>query len=203
MKKHSHKPRILPIRLYGDPVLREQAITVTHFDESLHALANDMIATMYRNDGCGLAGPQIGSLLRIFTMDMGSHHAFEYAYDGKKLPRNMIFPITIINPEFITQSTDEDACDEGCLSLPGIQSPVSRPKFVKISFQDINGEHHSIEGNGVLAKCIQHEYDHLEGKLIIDYAPPSIKAQLRPTLKRIKQEQKQRMKALLKKESHA
>lgn len=201
MKNEFQNAQFLPIRWYGDPILREKALPVADFNEDIKILARDMVATMYHEDGCGIAGPQVGAGLRIFAMDIGSNHAFDYQYDGKKIPRNMLFPLVVINPKFLEKSEKMNTLTESCMSLPGLSSPVTRPEFVSIEFQDVDGHVHALSADGLLATCIQHEYDHLEGRLITDYAPPHLKNQLKPKLARIKRDNKVRMKSIFKSHS--
>ena len=141
------------IRTVGDPVLRTVADPVTTFDASLAALAEDMHETMNDVKGVGLAGPQIGISKRIFTYNIDGHIG------------------TVCNPvlEILDEETvEDDRTIEGCLSVPGIQMPLARPKKVRLTGVDITGEELEIIADGLLARCFQHETDHLNGKLFID-----------------------------------
>ncbi|MET0729440.1 MAG: peptide deformylase [Acidimicrobiales bacterium] len=137
------------IRLIGDPVLRERASEVANIDGKLAQLAEDMVVTMYEAPGLGLAAPQVGVKKRLFVYDIG---------EG---------PQTIINPE-IRESHGEWGFDEGCLSIPDLSFELVRPKEVHLVGVDIDGNEVSIEADELLARCFQHELDHLDGVLFIE-----------------------------------
>lgn len=132
-----------------DELLRKKSRPVEKFDEKLHKLLDDMAETMYHANGVGLAAPQIAVLRRIVVMDCG---------DGL---------IEMINPEIISTEGEQDGA-EGCLSVPGRQGMVKRPMKVVARFQDRNGDWYEIEGEELLARCIMHETDHLDGTLYVD-----------------------------------
>lgn len=138
------------------PVLRQMAEPVTVFDAELKTLINDMIETMYHANGIGLAAPQIALAKRIAVIDI-SHE------------RNQ--PFCIINPEFLEKEGLEDM-EAGCLSVPGVYEKTPRALRVKVRAQDVDGKFFEIEADGLLAHCLQHEIDHLNGKLIVDYLSP-------------------------------
>jgi peptide deformylase len=140
------------IRLIGDPVLRQRAGEITNVDGKLAQLAEDMVATMYDAPGLGLAGPQVGVQKRIFVYDVG---------EG---------PQTIINPE-IRESRGEWAYEEGCLSIPGLAFELVRPAEVHLVGHDLDGNELSIEADEILARCFQHELDHLDGILLLERLP--------------------------------
>lgn len=140
---------ILEIRKIGDPILKLKAKKVEKIDDSIKKLINDMIETMKFSNGVGLAAPQVGISLRIIVVD----------YEEK--------PIAFINPE-ILEEEGENIDYEGCLSVPGIEVPVKRAEKIVFKAQDINGKVKRYKANGLLARIIQHEIDHLEGILIID-----------------------------------
>lgn len=141
---------ILPIRTLGDPVLREPAKPVTSFDRSLRSLVEDMLETMYEAPGVGLAGPQVGVSLRVFTFD-----------DGETGPSVMV------NPE-LSDLDGEIVDEEGCLSIPGPFHPTPRFARVTCRGRDVRGRELLLDGEGLLARIFQHETDHLDGKLYID-----------------------------------
>ncbi|OYQ82599.1 peptide deformylase [Wohlfahrtiimonas chitiniclastica] len=135
--------------------LRQTASVVTTFDKDLYELANGMLETMYENNGIGLAANQVNDLRRIFVTD-----CTEEKND----------PMIYINPEIIWESENVAESEEGCLSLPSIYSgPIERPFAVKIRAQDIHGDFFEREAEDLLARCMQHELDHLNGILFIDY----------------------------------
>lgn len=146
---------ILEVITVPHPTLRKTAEVVTEFDAELKALVADMLETMYDEKGVGLAANQINVLKRVFVTDCSETRDE---------------PIVFINPEILEVSTEEDAAEEGCLSLPTLYGgPVIRPVAVKVRAQDENGEFFEIEADELLARCIQHELDHLNGVLFIDY----------------------------------
>lgn len=138
------------------PALHKIAEPVTQFDAKLAQFVQDMYETMYQENGVGLAAPQVGVSQRIATVDISEE-------------RNK--PFVIINPEIIEQS-GEELMEAGCLSIPGTYDKVPRATYVKVRAQDVNGQLFEMEGNGLLAHCLQHEIDHLNGKLYIDYLSP-------------------------------
>lgn len=145
---------ILNILEFPDPRLRTLAKPVTVFDETLSQLIDDMFETMYAAQGIGLAATQINVHLRVVVMDLS---------EDKSEPR--IF----INPEFESLTEQMDQYQEGCLSVPGFYENVDRPQKVKIKAQDRDGSSYELIAEGLLAVCIQHECDHLNGKLFVDY----------------------------------
>lgn len=157
----------LTIRLYGDPVLRKKAAPVTHVGAGERLLIKAMLAAMYDSKGVGLAAPQVGISQQIFVADPG---------DG---------PIAIINPKIIKKAGNIKI-EEGCLSIPGIQVNVSRPEEIWVQYTDENGEKVERHLTELLARIFLHENDHLQGKLITDYATLAQKALFRKKLSNIK-----------------
>jgi peptide deformylase len=137
------------IRVVGDPVLRQRTAEVTTIDGRLAKLAEDMIATMYDAPGVGLAANQVGVQKRMFVYDVG---------DG---------PRTVINPELV-ESRGEWTYEEGCLSVPGLSWEIVRPKEVLIRGVDLDGNDVEVEADELLARCFQHEIDHLDGMLLLE-----------------------------------
>ncbi|WP_336249621.1 peptide deformylase [Stomatohabitans albus] len=144
---------ILPVRLFGDPVLRQEARPVETFDDRLRALADNMMETMKAHNGLGLAGNQVGVLQRIFTWEEPDLEA-----QG-----------AVINPLVEWTSEEQQEGDEGCLSFPGLFYPTKRPLEVVMKGLDPHGEELTLEGAGLLARIILHEIDHLNGVLFIDH----------------------------------
>jgi len=140
---------ILPIRQYGDPVLKERTREVTEIDGTIAALAESMIETMYEAPGSGLAANQIGVQRRLFVYDIG---------DG---------PHTVINPR-IVETEGEWTYDEGCLSVPGLSWAIVRPNAVHLVGLDLDGNEISIEGTELEGRVFQHELDHLDGILLVE-----------------------------------
>ena len=163
---------ILRITQYGEPILRRVGEPITEFDEALAELAKDMVDTMYDEEGIGLAAQQVDRALQICVIDVrppeGVEVPFNYNYDGKQLPLDLIMPIAIVNPKVTIIDQTEDVYEEGCLSFPGVNGKVGRPIGIRCEFQDTEGNSHVIEADGLLGRCILHEVDHLNGKLFID-----------------------------------
>lgn len=141
------------IRIVEDPVLRKKSRVVEKIDDRIKELLQDMADTMYKTNGVGLAAPQIGILKRLVTIDVGDEHGL----------------LKLINPE-ILEKEGEQVGPEGCLSIPDVQGFVKRPEVVKFKYTDIDGNEQIIKATGLLAVCICHETDHLDGILFTDRA---------------------------------
>lgn len=146
---------LLDILHYPDERLHRQAKEVSIFDDNLKAFINDMAETMYHNNGIGLAATQVNELKRIFITDL--------AKEGEKSKLTVY-----INPK-ITQKSGNVTSDEGCLSVPGVFETVTRAEIITIEYQDVYGATHSKNCDGLEAICLQHENDHLDGKVFVDY----------------------------------
>ncbi|NIY74796.1 peptide deformylase [Thalassospira sp. HF15] len=144
------------ILIVPDPRLKKECAPVEKVDDEIKTLLNDMLETMYAAPGIGLAAPQIGVMKRVVVMDVS---------DDKDKPE----PLKLINPEIIWESEETSIYQEGCLSIPEQYADVERPAEVGMRYMDENGETHEIEADGLLATCIQHEIDHLDGVLFTDY----------------------------------
>ena len=151
---------ILPVYLYGQPVLRKEAEEVPQDYPDLKVLVSHMFETMYHADGVGLAGPQVGLSLRLLVID-----ADVLADD---FPECKGFKRTMINPVFLEKSEETDSMEEGCLSLPGIHEKVSRSVRIRIKYQDADFVEHEEELSGFAARVVQHECEHLTGHVFID-----------------------------------
>lgn len=164
-QKFSITKMILPIYTYGAPVLREPSKDITKDYPELETLIDNMFETMYNSQGVGLAAPQIGLPIRlvVITLDCLSEDYPEYKD----------FNATYINPRIVEYDNSETASmDEGCLSLPGISEPVRRPTRIKVHYFDRNWEEHEEWVESYLARVMQHEFDHLEGKVFTDRISP-------------------------------
>lgn len=164
----------LQLRYYGDPILRKRATDVRVFDERLREEAEAMIEAMARESGVGLAGPQVGLEKRILVamqMNTPDDHDAE--------------SIVMINPEILDRSPDTWVYEEGCLSIPGIRGDVTRPDAIRVRYQDVDGTSHVIDIDAMFARVVQHEIDHLDGKLFIDYLSMGERTLLKPRLKKI------------------
>lgn len=168
------RPVVLPIYTYGQPVLRQPAAAVDieapDFDADAFAtLLDDMVDTMHEANGIGLAAPQVGHSLRVFVIDL-SPYADEIAEDhGGDVPEWATGPLALINPEIGPVEAEEEAFEEGCLSIPDLREEVVRPDRIALRFLDADLQPVEMEAGGMLARVVQHEYDHLDGVLFVDH----------------------------------
>lgn len=160
---------IVPIRIIPDPVLRQKAEPVAVVDDAVRQLMNDMLDTMYDAPGIGLAAPQIGVLKRIVVLDVSHREVEDDAQTGEKVPSVDRKPMFIVNPEILWSSEETKSYDEGCLSIPDYYEEVERPARVRVRYLDRDGKEQTVEADGILAVCLQHEIDHLDGVLFIDH----------------------------------
>jgi peptide deformylase len=158
---------ILPIVAYGDPVLRKKATAISSEYPKLKELIVNMYETMYNAYGVGLAAPQIGLSIRLFLVDT-SPFAEDEALSDEEQEQLKNFKCTFINAKILEEEGDEWAFNEGCLSIPNIREDVFRQPKIKIQYQDEDFNEHVKEFDGLLARVIQHEYDHIEGVLFTD-----------------------------------
>ena len=147
---------ILPILIAPDPRLKAKAKKVDVVDDETVKLMNDMVETMHSANGIGLAAPQVGISKRVIVVDISNH-------DERSNP------IRMANPEIIWASEEDELREEGCLSLPDQYADVLRPKNVRVRYVDHENEIREIDAEGILSVCVQHEIDHLEGTLFVDY----------------------------------
>lgn len=151
---------ILPIYVYGHPVLRRKATEISLSDENLQTLISDMYETMYHASGVGLAAPQIGKSIRLFVIDSAPYKEY--------YPDEEIRKITFINPIITNRTGEEFPFNEGCLSLPDIHEDVMRKPAIDITYFDDSLTEKTEHFEGVVARIIQHEYDHIEGMVFTD-----------------------------------
>ncbi len=170
----------LPIVAYGDPVLRQRTEEIDEDYPELKQLIDNMFETMYAANGVGIAAPQIGLPIRLFVIDASPFG--EDDEDGPGDPTAKDFKRVFINPILVEESGDKWAFSEGCLSIPHINEEVLRKKDVVINYLDENFEEQEEELTGLAARVVQHEYDHIEGKLFIDKLGPLKKAMLKGKL---------------------
>jgi len=159
----------LQILEFPDPRLRKIASPVTVFDEKLEVLIEDMFETMYDAQGIGLAATQVDVHQRLLVIDVSE---------------NKDSPLVFINPKFEVIEDELSEYDEGCLSVPGFYETVSRPSKIKIVALDKSGKEFEMEAEGLLATCVQHEIDHLDGKLFVDYISPLKRQRIRHKLEK-------------------
>ena len=155
VNKEAVKNPPLKIYMLGQETLRTPAIRIVKVDDSIRQLAKDMLVTMYSAKGIGLAAPQVGVQKRILVIDLN--------FEDPDAPPNVF-----INPEIISSSANLDTYEEGCLSIPGVYLNVLRPSSIKLSYRDEMGRPKKMNADGLMARCIQHEIDHLNGVLFVD-----------------------------------
>lgn len=163
---------LLPIHSYPDPILAQVAKPVTTFDASLEKLVRDMLYTMYHAPGIGLAAPQVGHSLRLFVVDVDFDREEVTRADGNtEIEFSNLNPMVFINPVFVKKN-GKTVGKEGCLSVPDVYEEVSRAEQVVVEYQDLTGAKHTLEADEMLAICLQHENDHLDGVVFIDRLSP-------------------------------
>ena len=167
--------KILPILIHPDPRLKKLCSPIEAVDDDARALGNAMLATMYDAPGVGLAAPQVGQLKRLFVMD---------CTDKEDDPS----PMVLINPTVIWASEEEDTHEEGCLSIPGMYEDITRPAEVKVAFWDMDGKECEEHFTGLWSRCAQHEIDHLEGVLFIDYLSRMKRSMITKKMQKLKKE---------------
>lgn len=171
---------IRPILIHPDPRLKTVADPVVDIDDELRQLASDMLQTMYDAPGSGLAGPQVGVLKRIFVMDCAKK-------EGEGADPS---PMVLLNPEIVAASDARRVYEEGCLSIPEIFADVERPAEVTMRWTDLDGAEHRQDFDGFAAVCVQHELDHLNGRLYIDYLSPLKRQLITRKMQKLKRDRK-------------
>ncbi|QGX99421.1 peptide deformylase [Roseovarius faecimaris] len=166
-----------PILIHPDPRLKKVCAPVADISDALRELADDMLETMYDAPGIGLAAPQIGVLDRLIVMD---------CVKGEGEPPQ---PMVLFNPEVVASSDEKNVYEEGCLSIPDQFADVTRPKEVEVAWIDRDGNPRQQVFDGLWATCVQHEIDHLNGKLFIDYLGPMKRQLITRRMQKLKREQ--------------
>ena len=167
----------LPIVLAPDPVLKQICQPVDVIDDDVRARLDDMLDTMYDAPGIGLSAPQVADGRRLIVCDVARDGEGPQAY-------------RMINPEITWQSEEQVQAEEGCLSIPDHYGEVSRFREIKVTYLDPEGESQELEANGLLSACLQHEIDHLDGVLFIDYLTPLKRNMILRKMKKLKRQQK-------------
>ncbi|MAN13770.1 MAG: peptide deformylase [Dinoroseobacter sp.] len=165
-----------PILIHPDPRLKKPASPVVDLSDELRVLASDMLETMYDAPGIGLAAPQVGVLDRLIVLDCEKEEG--------ATPR----PLAMFNPEVIATSDETSVYEEGCLSIPDIYAEVTRPAEVEVAWMDADGRAQQEVFTGLWATCVQHEIDHLAGKLFIDYLKPLKRQMITRKMVKLKRE---------------
>lgn len=179
----------LRITQYGESILHQDGKVVSSFGAELTELANQMLEAMDQAEGIGLAAQQIGEAIRFCVVDVPEHPEYPMTciLDGKPLSPSLLMPMALANPEFSPLPSDEYYSEEGCLSFPEIRGEVARPERISVKYQDLEGNVHQLECDGLLARCIQHEVDHLNGVLFIDRMEKKTFAEIKTEVKELKQ----------------
>ena len=167
---------IRPIVLHPDARLKKKSLEVESITDAFIKLADDMMETMYDAPGIGLAAPQIGVLERLIVMDCAKKEGGEPD------------PIIMVNPIITASSAEKSVYEEGCLSIPEHFAEITRPELVQVEWVDLDGKQHSEEFNGLKSTCVQHEIDHLNGKLFIDYLGPMKRQLITRKMQKFKRE---------------
>ncbi len=161
----------LDILTFPDPRLRKKAVAITNFDSALEKKAKDMLFTMYEDKGIGLAATQVDIHERLIVIDLSEDRSE---------------PIFIVNPSYKVLDDTQVISKEGCLSIPTFQQEVPRAKEIELSYKNLNGEDERLVADGLMSYCIQHEVDHLDGKLLVDYASSLKRGRIKEKLMKLK-----------------
>ena len=175
----------LEIVHYNDPVLRKKGEKITLFDEALATFAGEMIETMHKAAGIGLAAQQVGRAVQVCVVDLRATEAeFDWVLDGASPPMEIFMPMVIVNPKVtVSKKAPLELLEEGCLSFPEIRGTVVRADVISVKFQDEKGLARTLECTGLLARCILHEVDHLHGVLFIDRMEKEVRALIDDSVK--------------------
>lgn len=179
-----------PVCVYGNPVLRKKSEPVKEVTAEIRALADRMLGVMYAQDGIGLAAEQIGHTESVFVLDIPA--SADKNEQGLPNIPGVVMPQAFINPEIIGASEETAVADEGCLSFPKLYVPVERPAEVVLRYLDRDGSTQVLNAKGLLARAIQHEFDHLNGVLLVDHMSPAMKLKHALRLRGIKKWHKSR-----------
>ena len=179
---------LLEIVKYGNPILHKKGKVVTEFSDTISALYQDMLDTMYKEEGIGLAAQQVGLAIQFCVIDVPSHPEYPITsiLDGHSLSPQLLMPMCLINPEIEFLPGDEYYYEEGCLSFPEIKGDVARPELIIVKYQDLDGNHHKLECDGLLGRCIQHEVDHLNGILFTDRMEKDVFSEIKKEVQMLK-----------------
>jgi len=181
----------MPLRIvhYDDPVLRKKGAKITTFDAALRKLAAEMVDAMHGAHGIGLAAHQIGQAIQLCVIDLRETDVdFDWELDGAKPPLELFMPMVIINPVIDAVPEPQTSMEEGCLSFPEIRGDVTRPDEIAVKYHDDHGTPHTLRCNGLFARCVQHEADHLNGVLFIARMDKETLEALEPQLKALKKQ---------------
>ena len=190
----------LPIVHYNDPILRKKGNKIAEFDNALADFARQLVATMHESGGIGLAAQQVGRAAQVCVVDLRESDAkYSWELDGGHPPPEIFMPLVIVNPavEF-PPGVEKKVVEEGCLSFPEIRGDVERFERITVRFQDERGIAHVLSCNGLLARCVLHEMDHLNGVLFIDRMDKKTRAGLDEAIRLLAKETRQQKEELKK-----
>ena len=178
----------LSVTQYGESILHQKGKQVTEFSSKLSSLYHDMLEAMYAEEGIGLAAQQVGIALQFCVIDVPSipDYPITCILDDKTLSHQLLMPMALANPKIEILPCDEYYYEEGCLSFPEIKGEVARPEVIVVRYQDIEGNSHTLQCDGLLGRCIQHEVDHLNGILFIDRMEKEIYAEIKQEVQALK-----------------
>lgn len=180
---------VLPIVRYDNDALHKKGAQIVRFDAALAALSADMVESMHAAAGIGLAAQQVGRNLQFFVIDLREARSeFSWELDGRRPPLDLIMPMAVANPRITEIPAGTRIAEEGCLSFPGIHGDVERTHAIRMEFEDVTGQRHSLLCDGLLARCIQHEVDHVNGILFTERMTKTVLALINPELKALKRE---------------
>lgn len=179
---------------YGEPVLKTKSQKVEVFDANLKKFAGDLYETMCQENGLGLAAPQVDSAKSMFVIDMrrrlNPESPCRFTIDGKELPMDIAMPLFAVNPKVEEIGEYVEVGEEGCLSFPGIYAEVERSYQAKLNYQDLDGAEHELICEGLFARCVQHENDHLNGICFVDRLEPKELFKIATKLRKLRKQTK-------------
>lgn len=187
-KRKNEEIKPLDVVKYGHPALRSKGRRIEKIDDALVRLAEEMLETMYDEEGVGLAAQQIGRSIQIAVIDVmpaQENRPSQAWIGGREIEIDSLMPLVLINPEIHPVGEERDIDTEGCLSIPGLVEDVDRPARVRVTYQDLSGEQLEFEAEGLLARAAQHETDHLHGILFIDHLDAETLAPHQSLLRRL------------------
>ena len=171
-----------------NPLLREISKEVKKVGKEEQKIMDDMLETMYKEEGIGLAAQQVGKAIQFCVVDVPTHPEYPIManMDGKDLSPQLLMPMCLANPQIEFLSDEEYYYEEGCLSFPNIKGDVARPEIILVNYQDLDGNSHSLKCDGLLARCIQHEVDHLNGILFTERMDKDVFAKIKADVKELR-----------------
>lgn len=189
LRRENEDLDVMPLCYFGHPGLKQKSVDIDDLTDSIMKLAEKMVSTVKANDGIGLAGPQVGHNINLVVLNIpksdedGRIPSFTSPGEMSLIP---IMPLILVNPGLSQFSDQQIPYVEGCLSIPGITAEVIRPEFVQLDAKLLNGQKISYRCGGILARCLQHECDHLNGILFLDLLTPEVRKSLDSQLQELK-----------------